>query len=93
MALNRIVRHTVPNKYDSAGFGTLCQANYNETSFDIFIQLSHTDEAQWEHVGYLLESAFSELLQNEEFITELINIISTNDNKSYKNLAAILNKK
>jgi hypothetical protein len=91
MALNRIVRHTIPNKYDSAEFGTLCQANYNEDSYDIFIQLSHTDEAQWEPIGYLLEKAFEPMLENEEFIQEVLVLLA--NNKSFENIATLLLKK
>ncbi|MGD0331185.1 MAG: hypothetical protein ABSB40_12220 [Nitrososphaeria archaeon] len=93
MALNRIVRHTIPNKFDSAEFGTICLANYSDTPCELFIQLSHTDEAEWEPIGHLLESAFCDLLQDEEFIVELINMAATPNTKSYKNITTILAKK
>jgi len=93
MALKRIVRHTIPSKYDSAEFGTLCQANYDDTNYDIYVQLSHTEEAHWEPIGILFETAFEDILQDEEFIGELINIVSDPENKSYNKLAAILANK
>jgi len=91
MALKRIVRHTIPTKYDQAEFGTLCQANYDEDRYELYIQLSTTEEAQWEPIGYLLETAFDEILQDEGFIRELLVLVAGGENKSFANIARMLN--
>ena len=90
MKLNRIVRHTLPTKYDTAPFGTICQANYGDDSFELFIQLNDHGDARWEPVGSLMECAFSEILEHEEFIQELLLLSVANDNKSFENIAKIL---
>jgi hypothetical protein len=92
MALKRIVRHTIPSKYDSAEFGTLCQANYDDTSFELYIQLSHTEEAHWEPIGSLLETAFMDIIQDEEFLKELLLLAANDEYKSFENIAKILKK-
>ena len=92
MALKRIVRHTIPSKYDSAEFGTICQANYDDTAFELYIQLSHTEEAHWEPIGLLLETAFADILQDEEFINELLALAAKDDYKSFESTATILSK-
>lgn len=87
MELKRIIRHTLPTKYDSAPFGTLCQAN-NDDDYQLFIQLSETEEARWEPIGYLLEKAFEPMLEDEAFIQELLALIA--DNKSFEKIASLL---
>jgi hypothetical protein len=94
MTLKSIVRHTLPSKFDHAEFGTICQANYDDERFELFVQLAanDTEEALWEPISSLLESAFLEVLQNEEFLKELLNLVATTENKSFAAMAAILAK-
>ena len=92
MELKRIVRHTIPSKYDSAPFGTICQANIGDEDYQLYIQLSESEESQWEPMGFLLEKAFESVLQDEEFIKELLFLIGTNEDQSFANIAKILNK-
>ena len=87
-----IIRHTVPTKYDTAPYGTLCQSN-TENECKLFIQLSHTEEAQWEPIGYLLEQAFLPLLTDAEFVQELLNLIPYNDPKCFKQISLLLLRK
>jgi hypothetical protein len=92
MEHNKIIRHTPPTKYDSAPFATICQVVVGDEDYHIYIQLSDTVEARWEPVGYLLEAAFSDLVEDHEFIHELL-VLITSEERSYKNIAHTLNKK
>ena len=94
MEFKRIVRHTIPSKYDLAPFGTLCQANIGDDGYQLYIQLSELpEEAKWEPIGFLLEKAFEEVLQDEMFITELFHLIGVREYKSFKYIAKILEEK
>lgn len=90
MALNYITRHTVPTKYDTAPYGTLCYSMKDEDEYKLFIQLSTIEEARWEPIGYLLEMAFEEKLDNEEFINEILNLSTCTSEKSFSTLSKIL---
>lgn len=89
----RIVRHTFPTKFDSAPFGTICQANIGPDDMQLYIQISETEEAQWEPIGLLLENAFKEILQDTEFIDEILILIASSEYKSFDKIAAILRNK
>lgn len=88
--LKYIVRHTMPTRFDEAPFGTLCQVNGDENQSDIYVQLSTSNEPQWESLGFLLECAFRDKLNDMDFIEELLNLIDTSEERSYKKLISLL---
>ena len=90
--LKRIIRHTLPGKFDAAEFGTIAQVNIGEDERVFYIQLSETDDVQWEPIGYLLENAFEELLQDEEFIHELLVLVGSVE-KNFEAVTEILKNK
>ena len=47
---------------------------------------------QWEPVGFLLETAFAEILQDETFIKELLHLAAGGENKEFGTMAKILTK-
>jgi len=93
MELKRIIRHTMPSKYDSAPFGTICQANIGDDGYQLYIQLSETEESRWEPMGFLLEKAFEEMLQDEEFIKELLQLIGSHEYKSFETISKLIKNK
>lgn len=48
-----IIRHSIPTKYDSWPFGTVCKSiKIYKDEFDIYVQVSHTEDSPiWESVG------------------------------------------
>ena len=93
MDSKRIIRHTLPTKFDSAPFGTLCQVNIGDDDRQFYIQLSDSEEAKWEPLGFLMEDAFKEILEDTEFIEELLNLVRVSEYKSFDTIAEILKKK
>lgn len=85
-----IIRHTKPTRFDEAPFGTVCQISGDENQCEIFVQMSKTNIPQWEPIGFLLECAFVEKLNDMDFIEELFNLIDPIEEKSYKKLISLL---
>lgn len=87
--MQRIIRHTIPNKYDTAPFGTLCQSMNDDNTYKLFIQISKTDEAHWITIGSALELAFYSNIEDEKFLQEILHLIDE-PQKNYKKLINLL---
>lgn len=90
MELKKIVRHTLPTKFDNAPYGTICQVKHDEDSSSLFIQISPCDDALWEPIGSIMEKAFEEFLEDQHFIEQLIHLVTTLNEKDFDTIGRIL---
>jgi len=67
-----LIKYTRPSSYDFAPYSQ--QWIFMEDKIkEKYIQLSEDENhLRWERMGYLLERAFEDLFQNQEFITECL---------------------
>ena len=71
-SITPIVKYSVPNRYESAPFGTICKV-ISDTSESFYIQTSNNKEhADWVLMGTVLEKAFKDYTLKAEFINECL---------------------
>lgn len=71
------LRYSIPGRYELAPFGTIyrVQISDDDTRRELFIQLStDASTSNWQRVGYLMEEAFCELLEDQDFINECLRL-------------------
>lgn len=68
-----LIKYSVPTKLDTAPFGTIWKALIGDTGKETYIQLSiDVESPRWEKLGFLLEKAFEDQLQDEKFMNEIL---------------------
>ena len=71
--METLVKYSVPTKLDIAPFGTTWTALIGDIGKETYIQLSTDIESpRWEKLGYLLEKAFEDRLNDEKFMNEIL---------------------
>jgi hypothetical protein len=72
-----VIRYSAPGRYDVAPGGTICKVMGDGSDYTLFVQLSESSEApHWEPVGNLLEKAFGQFLNNQDFISRCLHLSS-----------------
>lgn len=60
-----VTRFGEPSKMDTAQFGTICRVSSNPESFDIYLQISHSEEEpNWTYMGAYSSSVSDTFLYN-----------------------------
>ncbi len=92
MELKRITRHTLPTKYDTASYGTICECRVDDTP-KLYIQVNKIEEEpHWEPVGSLFEKVLESIHDSDTLIQALLEMIDTNAT-DFSSLYDILKKK
>ncbi len=90
MSAVKVEKYSVPTKFTQKPHGTICKVMKDNEEFDFYIQVSHDiNFPKWEKFGTILEKAFENSIDNEEFIKICLNLYETGEKVSKEILGKI----
>ena len=84
--MKRFIKYSVPTKYDHASFATIWEHHTDNHKPDLYIQLARDDEnPRWERISFLLETAFENMLDDPEFMEDILRLFEEREDASTEN--------